>query len=413
MSDLERYGLGYRRAFSGGVLMTVNRLRESRGETSCELAVTKFWEHGPPQGEPIARFRMNLSSLTARKTAARYLEERLGEVQWGGSLEILCREVLDAERGGPKLELVGAGNPPAEPDTLLGPMLPVGEPTLLYARGGTGKSTVAAGIAYSVETGVEVFPGWRPALTSPVLVIDFEGRPRTWSARLKAVAAGTSEPERAVRYIRLRSRLSDYVEEVAALVTKHAIGLVMVDGVEKAIGAGSGDGDGFKDRAQRLFEAVEQMEVTSLLVDHVTGLDARSDDDEADPYGSVYKTNWARQVWRLKRQREPEHGRAELLLKCRKYNDGELPQAVSLAALYEPGSIRFEPMAAPEAPEMVRAALSQPEQVRRILAAGARKAPELAAEMDLPANHVRVLLGRLVRRGEIARLTGDMWGLSL
>jgi len=289
-----------------------------------------------------------------------------------------------------------------------GSFLTPGERNLLYAPGGTGKTTIAAAVALSLTTGAEIIPGWPVAQTMEVLILDFEDRPQRWHRLFQALARGAGLPEASIRYLRIRGRLADHLEQVASIVTEHGIGLLIIDSAEAA--AGVSDGDGFNDRVARLYGAIGRLGVTTLMIDHVTGTDARADHAEDMPYGGVFKVNWSRQVWRLQREKEPQNGRADLLLVNRKVNDGPKAAPISLSVIYGADSIRFERTEL-EAPELVKS-LSQPAQILHALRTGAQSAGELSDTLELPAGQVRSILNRLQKSSRVVKLPTGHWGLG-
>lgn len=77
-----------------------------------------------------------------------------------------------------------------EESPLLAPMIHPQLPCVLFGKGGAGKSTLAAAVAMSLQTGAELVPGWRPSVRAPVLILDFEAISRRWDWTIKALAAG-------------------------------------------------------------------------------------------------------------------------------------------------------------------------------------------------------------------------------
>ncbi len=411
-AQLERHGLGYSRGF-GDVRFQISRLRESGGELKCQLRVVIEY---PAAGhkETLWRGSFNISSERGRGSMAQALGQRLRNhpanetpIPWNAHLSALCIEVLDAEDDQLQLEQVGTGDLDDEPRTLLGPMLVPDEINLLYAPGGSGKSTFAACIAVAMQTGAEVLPGWTTALTMPVLILDFEDRPRTWHERIRAISRGAGQGEARFNYLRIRGRLADHLEQISATVTELGIGLVIVDSVEAA--AGVSDGDGWNDRVSRLWLAIGRLGVTVLMIDHTTGSDARTDQADDLPYGGIFKVNWSRQLWRLQREREPQAGRAELLLVDRKRNDGPKTKPIGFSIVYGPGTIRLE-RSTVEAPELVRG-LSQPDRITRFLqlnGAATLRAISQGAGIEEPS--VKAVLHRYKDR-RFTKRADETWGL--
>ena len=130
---LDEVGLGFRVKFSElGVELRIDRLRESRGDTTCELTVRRYESH-------LLRQRFNLTSGPARTSTARDLEKLprpkdVARVDWREILEMTCLAVLERCRSGEPFNLVGY-RPiiPRAARRLIDPWLPLGRATLIYA----------------------------------------------------------------------------------------------------------------------------------------------------------------------------------------------------------------------------------------------------------------------------------------
>jgi hypothetical protein len=157
--EVKRVGLGYRATFpSGGVEMMLERIRESRGEVHGELAVRLHQGAADFGDGHLFGARFNVSSLSARTAAAKYLNGRV-QGDWLGMLERFCMLVLHEERRGQEFEHVGQRPRQGPAVYLMPPLLPYGTATILFGAGGTGKSTLAAGIAVATATGRPVMRG--------------------------------------------------------------------------------------------------------------------------------------------------------------------------------------------------------------------------------------------------------------
>ena len=170
-------GLGYSAGAAEGVSLSVTRLRDVRGELTCELTVRRFGMH-------LLQQRFNLSSGQARAGVARSLAQHPfgGEgharaaVDWREVLEQLSLRILDLERAGEEFLRVGTEPQHPEPPYIMKPFLPDG-PTLIWAPQGVGKSTLAAAIVVQLETSTEVLPGWHAPVEKRCLVLDWEASP--------------------------------------------------------------------------------------------------------------------------------------------------------------------------------------------------------------------------------------------
>ena len=400
--ELERVGLGYRMRFpAAGVVLIVERLRDSRGELSGELSVRHT------QAGHLYRGRFNLSSLTARVSAARFLaaRTRVDGIDWPDLLERCCLAVLDAQRSGEPVERVGRRPALAVPPRLVDPIVPTGVTTIVYAPHSTGKSTLLAALAVGLETGAEIVPGWRFRPTR-CLVLDWEAHAQEWNDRLVAIAAGAGVEPPDVLYLRCHRPFPEMLEEVSALVTAEGVGCLMLDSVGLAGGQAREGGDA-AETTERLFGALGMLPTTNILADHVAGADLGAS-GPTKPYGSVMKLARARAAYELRREADPVDGRAELVLRCEKLNDGPKLTAIGLAVVYGAGTIRFD-RATVEAPELV-ARLSQADRMARFLRDGGRTEAAIAAELNVPPSSVRTVLAR--SKGRFLRLTDGRIGLA-
>jgi hypothetical protein len=389
---VSRAGLGYLAIFpADSVYIRASRLRESRGELSAEISVTYQALGFDPADGQLCRSRFNLSSLTARKTMAAFLRDRLGAVNWTEVLERFCIGVLDLQRKGEPFELVGRQPRSERPPRLAGEMFVQDEITLIYSPPGEGKSTLGAAAAISLTTGEEIVPGWKPATFGPCLIVDGEWNRHAYNDLVADIAQGAGIEAPDIHYHRLNGALADKVEEIAAFRAEKGIIFVVGDSVEKLCGASS-DSENYQSRVDRLFEAIRQIGGTWLVLDHVKGEDLKAS-GVSKPINSVMKIAWARQIFELKREKEPINGRAEVVLVCTKVNDSAKPAAQGLAIVYGEGSIRFE-RSGVTAPELMTLGLTQTERIARTLTQGPLEVKAIAEELDIAPNHVRVVLHR-------------------
>jgi hypothetical protein len=308
---------------------------------------------------------------------------------WNEILEQFCRKVLREERRGSAFQILA--RQPRQPERhVLHPLLPEGKPTVMFAPGGTGKSTLAAAIASSVASGVEVVPGWTPA-SSPVLILDWEDDAATWADRLQAIAAGVGIEPPGIHYRQMTRPLADELESIAEYVTENAIGLLIVDSVGMATGS-TADGEMWHDGALRLYGALRRLQpITTLLLDHVAGADLDSDRPTSKPFGSVYKQNLCRSEFELRAEHGSGNGRTELLLRHGKKNVAKLPPQ-GIAIVRDGDTIRFERTGV-EAPELVKT-LTVADRMKRLLRTGPQPTMMIAKDLDTTAGVIRTTIAR-------------------
>ncbi len=404
MPGIVRAGLGYRgRWHRQGIVLQLTRVHRARQELTGLLVVQV-------EGRSLFRGKFNASSLTTRRTLVTHLKEHTGGYSgWVQIVEQFCERVdeLD-EEGTPVVRFVDLA-PPRAADYRLDPLIPRGFATLLYGPGGAMKSTLAAGIAVSVATGIEVM-GWIPH-PGPVLILDWESGPDEWYRRLEAIGKGigvTLPPD--IHYRRCENSLADMAEGLSAWVREHEVALVVIDSVGMATGAGHDGGDA-SETAIRLFKALRDIGTTALLIDHVTGESVgNATTGTARPYGSVYKINLARSCWELRKEERPGEDGTQLLLKHRKVNEGKLQHDIGLRVDHGEGCIGFGRCEV-SAPDLESHAGTTADQMARVLGReGALTVNDLAEHLSKSPAVIRVQLQRnrqrFIRMGEKVGLLG-------
>ena len=337
----EKRGLGYFAHYTDGeVDMTFDHFRRSGVEMNGELAVVTTDPAAPEDGH-LLQGSFNVSAMRTRDSIAKLCAERapLVKVDWRLYLERFCRRILDAERQGSPVVIVG--NRPRRPALpyLLCPLLVENKATILFGPEGTGKSYLAAAAAVSLRSGATIIPGWTPPACRPVLVLDWEDDEDEWNDRLARIAHGAGIPPVDVTYRYGRGPLADDVDEIARIVAAQGAGLIIIDSVSKAAPPGREGGDP-SDTASRLFAALRYIGGTHLLLDHVPkAADKRGAER---PYGSVMKPAWARVTFELARtddDADPDVG--HLVLTNRKRNSGSKTPLVGLGIRYLDDAVTF------------------------------------------------------------------------
>jgi len=389
-ASIIRQGLGYLSVCEPEpITVQAERLWERSRELHGELRVLY-------KGAPVYRGSYNFSSMSARSTAGKFLANQTPELppeKWTAIVSQFCMDVLSCEgEGEPFVTINGSSPRRAGPEFLMGPLLPTATPTLLYAPGGTGKTTLAAGVAVSMTSGLPVIPGFLPVRQMGTLILDYESTVDDWRDLLDGVSEGIGIKRPPVEYRACSRTVVDQMEKIAAHVSRSGIGLVIIDSVGMAMGAGRDGGDA-SESALRFFTALRQLKVTTLLLDHVKGDDIHTEKTGSKPYGSVYKLNGARSAFELRAESEPRDGVIQLLLRNEKENFRQKLQPMGLQIRRDPtGVLRFSREDV-ESPELV-ATLPTAERMRRLVIQGPMSTSDLASELGVPPSSIRTALTR-------------------
>lgn len=381
--------MGYAAGFDDeAVEIAVDHLRRRSGELVGELTV----ECGLVEryGGHLHRANFNLSSTTARNTLAKTLDERARphQIDWRGLLESFCMAVLGKEREGAPIQTVGHLPARAAQAYRIGPLLPEGKTTIIYAAGGTGKSFLATGMAVAVASG-HGFIGY-PVHPGGVLYLDWETDAYEIDDRVKKVAAGMAVATPQIHYRACAGSFDDMTEEVSRFVDEQGIGLVIIDSVGMATAA-SRDGGDANESAIRLFTALRHLSTTVLALDHITGDDVKAEKAVAKPYGSIYKVNLARSVFELRRSTS-EDEQIHLALFHRKVNNGKPLKPIGIRMDHTDTAVTFRKEEVEEI-DLV-AATSNATRIGRALHIGPLTVEQIAEATGVTTGSVRTTLNR-------------------
>lgn len=185
------------------------------------------------------------------------------------------------------------------PDQMAGHFLTPEGPTILYARGGTGKGMVACWLLLRLVRAGHV-----------VMVLDYEGHEREWGSRIRGMGATDDE----LASIHYRAPFgSDWtaptgpLSAVASMVREDcerlAVTYLVVDSY--SVATSNGDTMGGEAAAREYFTALSTIGLPSLTVAHVRGDSQRFPER---PFGSVFVHNLARETWAAEKviDREPD-----------------------------------------------------------------------------------------------------------
>jgi hypothetical protein len=189
------------------------------------------------------------------------------------------------------------GTPPPQ---LVHPFLTPEGPTVLYAKGGTGKGLMACWLTRELVRSGHV-----------VAIVDFEGHEREWGGRLRGMGLTETElsqiPYRAPfgdDWTARRGSLADVAELLREDFDRLGVTYLVVDSY--TVATSTGDTMGGQPAAQEYFTALTRIGRPSLTLAHVRG-DAERFPDK--PFGSVFVHNLARETWPVEQTAQDEEFR--------------------------------------------------------------------------------------------------------
>jgi hypothetical protein len=305
-------------------------------------------------------------------------------------------DVIEMFREGPDpIDLAAA------PDTtggwLLAPFVERRAHSRLIAAGGSGKSYLALAMGLTVATGARLFgrcPVDDPQVTGPVAYLDWESDATTHSQRMRQLLDGVGLPvDRLglVNYFAMRGPLHRQTIGVQRRIEATGCVMAVVDSVMLARGS-SGEG-GAEDSTVRLFEALDELAVPCLLIDHKSKAQVKSRSGLGG-YGSVVMTNSVRNEWDAF---QVFHADSLIRIGMRHTKQNNTAARKDIALSLNFAGDRSVKIASHQSfthdEEMPTV-----EQVALAITGNPMSVPDLAARLDKPANTIRVTLGRHASR---------------
>lgn len=381
--------------------------RESGGDVQAECSVLLA-------GMRVHWGRLNLASTTMRESLVKKLGSITADVAWRDRLELACYRMAEHLREGtPFVEVCPAPRPAGQRD-LITDVLPIGETSLIYADGDSGKGWLALTMALAVITG-ESFPHLRPTRQGVrVLWLDWEGSESDVSARVYSLCRGRGIvlPPGSLIYRPMSGALADDAARLRAEIARRDVGMVITDSLVPASGP---DPEGAS-ASTRTLNALRSFgpRVTRLVIAHVNRVDADKR-GATRPWGSVFVRNLARMTWEIKRA-DPDGDDLVMAANLTKRNDGKrgMPPWGLRFSFVEDGAVTVKDAALARSPELLaKATLWQ--QIQAALSNGAKTAEAIACELDLGEPSVRKTLERHRATGHVVNVgtaTPRPWALK-
>jgi hypothetical protein len=298
--ELGHHVYSYREGSGEGFDIIVSRMYDDKVGIWCEVSVDRtfpdvFGEPVPPR-QILPPNRTNLLG-TWKKLIAEMDVVTEKRFHWDVMIEEVVTKTVSNHRDVGELNAM----PDIWHDTklediyLLPPFIVKSGVSVLFATGGTGKSTLAAAIGIAVAAWQPIW-GEFPTVNGNVLYLDYESTQealwRNMFALLKGFEIERDTMPHTLFHEAMSARIVTDIHRIRELVKKTEAKLVILDSIGMARG---GDAKAADDTIA-MFRALNSLNVPVLALDHTTKADRR-DGTLLTPYGSQYTENSARVVW--------------------------------------------------------------------------------------------------------------------
>tara|TARA_Y100001938_G_scaffold4387_2_gene5517 strand:+ start:173 stop:2122 length:1950 start_codon:yes stop_codon:yes gene_type:complete len=266
------------------VRVTLTKISHMKTNTYCRMQI---WY----EGTLIYFNSYSIYSETSRKSVRDTVSEIAPLIDWSGILQHITQLVNKSGEGELQVYDLATYVPKRKSPYLLNPIVRENQGTIIYADGGSGKSTFALSLAISLASGVSVINGISPAKNEPVnsLYLDWEADIEDVGEMKDSIKQNKKllfDNER-VKYIPMSGAFIDRVDEIVDIIVKGDIKLVIVDSLVASAGGDVNDAEA----ARLYFQAVRSLKIASIGITHTN--------KEGSLYGNRFFWNLARQVYRM------------------------------------------------------------------------------------------------------------------
>lgn len=374
-----------------------DRLNTKSGGIIAEVLITLG------DSELRAGIDLNLKSDNAQARLAGSLQSLCNGVPLKILIPRACALVLKRYRQGAPLLRIDK-HTRCEPLTfIVNPLVHKRKPTVLFADGGKGKSTLALLAALLVSTGGTI--AGLSAVKGRALYLDWEDTEEVHTQRTHALQAGHPELiEGYVMYFRCTERLAQMVHELARTIQQEQITLLVIDSLLMAAGGGSDAA-----ATEQFFSALRVLDVATLIIGHTPKTLAEGQEIPTI-YGSVFNANLARSTWELRTEQQVGEDCAILGLFHRKTNLTGKHPPMGLKVQQRPDGtfIQYESFDLNQTTEIEKA-LPIPNRIRDLLESdGApRSSKDIADALQKPLSTIKATLSNSRYKGIKWHMIGE------
>jgi hypothetical protein len=374
--------------FSWGVEqveLRLERITQSKDATWAEATVRTT---APGRvSTQLAFSRVNLLGGSSQTGIIKDLEKRMEGPDWYAMIQQACVVALEKYRAGEPLVPIGKDYSDSGHTWSIYPLVRGTTPSVIYGKGGSGKSTFAAFAAAIAQNGT-AWAGLVPE-KSNVMYLDYESDAEEVGNKIWAVHRGLGLGGDVEVFYRFSTqKLVADVEQLRREVVERDIGLIFIDSLSLAAGGELNEADGFI----RYFGALRSLKLPSITIHH--------QNKEGGMYGSEYIRNFARNVWEVRSEQEPGSSKLTFGLFHKKVNVGKLLPPIGLEFNYTTDDVtgRVSSIAVSEgnllAFETTAEGMPLDTRVYDMLKAGAEKTDTLAAALGVSEGTLRSTLAR-------------------
>lgn len=401
------------------VSIVIRAVRESHGEPYGEVTAY-FLKADGGRGHICGPTRHSLVGSETRGKIAKLVFARFHDAgdqpDWERRAEQAFALTVEQLRAGEDAVVLGGDEPlPGPRQWLFEPVIALNETTMIYADGGAGKGYVALQLAAHLALGQDVAAGALKLCQPPgvTLYCDWETNQQAVSRRWRRITDGLAvTPRPTLVYLPMQRSLTQDADRLRRWTHESGASLVVID----SVGFAAEHDLTSSEAATRMFGVCSRLGVTVLLLHHMNKAVAGQKQGHGEAYGTIYFRNSARGSWEM---RSDQVGPDDKIIAMYDQKGGEGAQRlrpVSFRLHFDgaEGPVTITRGDVRESVEL-NARRPLPERLVELLGKGARPLRDCLAELELPEERMpalQVAANRLMNRGRLVKLEGDLWGLA-
>lgn len=344
---------------------------------------------------------LNLSAQRSKTMLANLMAGRVNTVpNWEELVEKLCHRTASEYRK--PAEAIWIGDTEQPPISYrLWPIAPMGEPSMIFGEGGSGKSYLALVMCIAIHFGIQI-AGLQPT-KGRVMYVDYETSQEIMERRVRKIARSLGLPLDAPMLLYYRGTQT-FVREITSIkanVANNNIDHLFIDSASLAVGGQLEN----TEAVGAFFAALRTLGIASTVISHVAKNTAQG---IATPFGSTYWRNFTRSEWQVIGAQEEGSNKLSMLVKHTKVNDEGKHERLGFELLFDDDSVRITPADIDKLPGLEAHAPIKFQIVDAIIAQGGTATiKEIAAYLEIPAKSVESTIGRnpstFQRKGKVGK----------
>jgi hypothetical protein len=408
--ESQEFGLGYRFTWKPeGIAATINHLDDDHGDLKCEVRI----EYLDPPAH-IKRQRLNCSSGRAISELAKTLKASANHIDWSALLEQLAYFTIENYRSGNQPETIHVSQEDTiiPPSFLVRPFVVERDISMLYARGGKGKSLVSQVLMVCARMGIDSNLGITVKKSVKAGLLDYESNPASFRYRTTRLLRGMDYPDIELEYLRCHLPLSEDIEKVGDWIAKRGIDFIVVDSVGMATGRSYEMSD--PRSATTMAQGIRQLKTAALLIHHT----AKGNIPGAPTtgFGSVYFENEARTVWELIAEDvvdiDHDTKSMDVTMRHKKVNDMSFERDLSWQFTFTDTTISVKRISVEDCQQAMKGK-SLNDRIMSILREGSMTPSDISGELETTEGAVRTALTRLKKMKKVINIGENSWGRAL